>query len=102
MTLPPSRAEILAALQDPQHNDLASRVAEAMTAYSRAFEDEANRRGSLENIRLPAPTDEVEAVALEIFLGEIVARRRSREDFQGNGKRREDRPRPACPRYRQA
>jgi hypothetical protein len=73
MTLPPSRAEILAALQDPQHNDIASRVAEAMTAYGRAFEDEANRRGSLETIRLPAPTGEVEAVALEIFLGEIRA-----------------------------
>jgi hypothetical protein len=28
---------------------------------------------SLENIRLPAPTDEIEAVALEIFLGEIRA-----------------------------
>jgi hypothetical protein len=73
MTLPPSRAEILAALQDQQHNDIASRVAEAMAAYGRAFEDDANRRDSLENIRLPAPTDEIEAVALEIFLGEIRA-----------------------------
>jgi hypothetical protein len=71
MTVPPSRAEILAALQDPQHNDLASRVANALTAYGRAFEGQANRRGSLETIRLPAPTDEVEAVALEMFLGEI-------------------------------
>jgi hypothetical protein len=74
MTVPPSRAEILAALQDPQRNDIASRVAEAITAYTRAFEDAANRRGSLENIRLPAPTDEVEAVALEMFLGEMRAR----------------------------
>ena len=73
MTLPPSRAEILAALQDPQHNVIASRVADAMAAYCRAFEDEANRRGSLENIRLPAPTGEIEAVALEMFLGEIRA-----------------------------
>jgi hypothetical protein len=63
----------LAALADPQQNDLASRVAAAMTAYSRAFEDAANRHGSLENIRLPAPTDEIESVALEVFLGEIRA-----------------------------
>jgi hypothetical protein len=50
----------LAALQDLQHNDLASHVADALAAYGRAFEDEANRRGSLENIRLPAPTDEID------------------------------------------
>jgi hypothetical protein len=66
MTLPPSRAEILAALQDPQLNILASRVAVAMAAYGRALEEEARRRGSLEFIELPAPIDEVEAVALEI------------------------------------
>jgi hypothetical protein len=71
MSLPPSRAEILAALQDPQHNDLASRVADAIAAYDRALEEEANRRFYPENIRLPAPTGEIEAVALEFFLGEI-------------------------------
>ena len=71
MTLPPSRAEILAALQDKNYNPLASRVAEAMTAYRLAFEDEAYRRGSLELIELPVPTDEIEAFALEIFLLQI-------------------------------
>jgi hypothetical protein len=73
MNLPPSRAEILAALQDKNYNPLASRVAEAMTAYRLAFEDEARRRGSLELIELPAPTDEVEAFALELFLVETRA-----------------------------
>jgi hypothetical protein len=68
MTLPPSRAEILAALQDTDYNPLASRVAEAMTAYRLAFQEDARRRGSLELIELPAPTDEVEAFALELFL----------------------------------
>ena len=71
MTLPPSRVEIVAALHDTNYNPLASRVAEAMTAYRLAFEDEARRRGSLELIELPAPTDEVEAFALEIFLVQI-------------------------------
>jgi hypothetical protein len=73
MTARPSRAEILAALQDKNYNPLASRVAEAMTAYRLAFEYEARRRGSLELIELLAPTDGVEAFALEIFLLEIRA-----------------------------
>jgi len=71
MTLPPTRAEILAALQDTRHNVLAARVAEAMTAYRLAFQADARRCDSLELIELPAPTDEVEAFALEIFLVQI-------------------------------
>jgi hypothetical protein len=73
MTVPPTRAQILAALQDSAENPLAARVAGAVAAYGRAFEEEAHRRGGLEFIRLPAPTDEVEAVALELFLDEIRA-----------------------------
>jgi hypothetical protein len=69
MTVPPSRAEILAALQDPTPSALGSRIAKAITAYARAFDDEALR----EIIRLPTPTDEVEAVALELFLDEMRA-----------------------------
>ncbi len=65
----PSRAEILAALQDPQPSPLASAVFDAITVYARAFDKEAHR----EIIRLPAPTGEVEAVALEIFLDEMRA-----------------------------
>jgi hypothetical protein len=71
MTLPPSRVEIVAALHDTNYNPLASRVAEAITAYAFAFQADAWRRGSLELIELPAPTDEVEAFALEIFLVQI-------------------------------
>jgi hypothetical protein len=71
MNRPPSRAQILAALQDTNYNPLASRVSEATTAYRRAFDDEARRRGGLDMIELPAPTDEIDTVALEIFLQEI-------------------------------
>jgi hypothetical protein len=74
MTVPPSRAEILAALQDKNYNPLASRVAEAMTAYRLAFEEEARRRGGLEFIQLPAPTNEVEAFTLDMFRREIRAK----------------------------
>jgi hypothetical protein len=58
-------------LQDPKPSTLASRLAKAITAYTRAFEDEAHRRNSFEPIRLPVPRDEVEASALELFLDEI-------------------------------
>ena len=71
MTIPPIRTQIIAALQDPKANAIADRVAEAVTAYGRALEEEANRRGSLDNIRLPAPTNEIESVALELFMDEI-------------------------------
>jgi hypothetical protein len=71
MIRPPSRAEILAALQDTNYNRLASRVDEATTAYRLAFEEEARRRGGLDMIELPAPTGEIEAIALEIFLHEM-------------------------------
>jgi hypothetical protein len=71
MTLPPSRAEILAALQDTDYNPLAFCVAEAMTAYRLAFQEDARSRGSFKTIWLPAPTGAVESVALEIFLHEI-------------------------------
>jgi hypothetical protein len=71
MTLPPSRAEILAALQDPNPHPLADRVADALDALARSFSDEAARGGSLEHIRLPAPTNEVEGVALELFMQQV-------------------------------
>jgi hypothetical protein len=63
----------LAALQDTNYNPLASRLAEALTAYGFAFREDARQRGSLEFIQLPTPTDEVEAVALEIVLDQIRA-----------------------------
>jgi hypothetical protein len=69
MNLPPSRAEILAALHDATPSALGSRLMDAVTAYCRAFDKEAH----CEIIRLPAPTDEVEAVALELFLDEMRA-----------------------------
>jgi hypothetical protein len=73
MNKQPSRAEIIAALNDPNPNPLADSIADAIAKYSRAFADEATRRGGLKHIRLPAPTTEVEAVAFELFVEQIKA-----------------------------
>jgi len=73
MTLPPSRAEILAALQDPKPNALAERVAVALDKCASAFARDAEQRGGFERITLPAPADEVESVALELFMQQLRA-----------------------------
>jgi hypothetical protein len=69
----PLRSQILDAVQHADFNPLACRVARAVADYELAFEDEAHRCGSFDYIRLPAPTDEIEAVALDLFLYEVHA-----------------------------
>ena len=69
----PSRAQILDAVRHADFNPLACRVARAVADYELAFEDEAHRCGSFEYIRLPAPTDEADAVALDFLLHEVRA-----------------------------
>jgi hypothetical protein len=65
----PSRSQILASVQRADFNPLACRVARAVADYELAFDAEARRCGSFEYIRLAPPTDEIEAVALDLFLG---------------------------------
>jgi hypothetical protein len=67
------RSQILDSVQHADFNPLACRVARAVADYELAFEDEAHRCGSFDYIRLPAPTDEIEAVALDLFLYEVHA-----------------------------
>jgi hypothetical protein len=45
----------------------------ALADYELAFDNEARRCGSFDYIRLTAPADEIEAVALDLFLGEAHA-----------------------------
>jgi hypothetical protein len=74
MIFSPSRAEILDAVQHADFNPLACRVARALADYELAFSAEAQRCGSFDYIRLSPPTDEIEAVALDLFLDEAQAR----------------------------
>jgi hypothetical protein len=74
MMFSPSRAEILASVQRADFNPLACRVARALADYELAFDAEAHRCGSFEYIRLSPPTDEIEAIALDLFLDEAHAR----------------------------
>jgi hypothetical protein len=71
MTLHASRAQILDAVRHADFNPLACRVARAVADYELAFAGEARRCGSFDYIRLPAPTDEIESVALDIFLTQM-------------------------------
>jgi hypothetical protein len=73
MMFSPSRTEILDAVQHADFNPLACRVVRALADYELAFNAEAHRCGSIEYIRLSPPTDEFEAVALDLFLEEAHA-----------------------------
>jgi hypothetical protein len=66
----PSRSQILDAVQNADFNPLACRVARAVADYELAFEGEAHRCGSFDYVQLPAPTNEIEAVALAIALSQ--------------------------------
>jgi hypothetical protein len=70
VTLHPTRGQILASVRRADFNPVACRVARALADYELAFDAEARRRGSFDYIRLAAPTDEIEAVALDLFLDE--------------------------------
>ena len=73
MLFSPSRAQIIASVQRADFNPLACRVARALADYELAFSVEARRCGSFDYIRLLPPTDEIEAVALDLFLDEAHA-----------------------------
>jgi hypothetical protein len=60
----------LDAVQRADFNPLACRVARAVADYELAFDAEARRCGSFDYIRLAALADEIEAVALDLFLRE--------------------------------
>lgn len=66
----PSRSQIIASVQRADFNPLACRVARALADYELAFDAEARRCGSFDYIRLSPPADEIEAFALDLFLGE--------------------------------
>ena len=74
MLFSPSRAQILDAVRHADFNPIACRVARAVADYELAFEYEARRCGSFDYIRLRAPDDAIESVALEILLDEVHAR----------------------------
>jgi hypothetical protein len=74
MTHHPSRDQIIDAIQHADFNPLACRVSRAVADYELAFEYEAHRCGSFDYIRLRAPIDEIEAVALDFVLHEVHAR----------------------------
>jgi hypothetical protein len=69
----PTRAELLAALDDPNSgNPLATAIAAVITSYGNALADQANRAGAFPNpLVLPTPQTELEAFALELFTEEI-------------------------------
>lgn len=71
----PTRAELAAALDDPDPaNPLARALAAALEAYTAAFETSVSRAGGFKGaIVVPAPKTEVEAFALEILSREFSA-----------------------------
>jgi hypothetical protein len=69
----PTRAELLAALDDPNPgNPLAVAIAETLAGYAKQLADQAKRAGAWPNpVVLPAPATELEVFALELFTEEI-------------------------------
>ena len=72
---PPTRAELIAALDDPDPaNPLAQAVAACVSAYADELNNQASCRGAWPNpLVLPAPATEVEAFALELFMQQMIA-----------------------------
>ena len=69
----PTRAELLAALDDPSSgNPLTTAIAAVITFYQNALADQAARAGAFPNpLVLPVPQTELEAFALELFTEEM-------------------------------
>ena len=69
----PTRAELLAALDDPNPgNQLAVAISETLAGYAKQLADQADRAGAWPNpVVLSAPATELEAFALELFTEEI-------------------------------
>jgi hypothetical protein len=72
MTIP-TRAEILAAMNDPDPaNPLAAAIGAAIMAFGDALNAQVERAGAIPDpVVLPAPTTEIEAFALELFVQEL-------------------------------
>jgi hypothetical protein len=75
MPAQPTRAELLAALSDPDPaNPLAVAVSQTLERYTKQLAEQAGRNGAWPNpLILPAPVSETEAFALELFMNEIAA-----------------------------
>jgi hypothetical protein len=73
MQLPPIPPHISAALADADpSNPIARSVADALRAYAVHFDEIVRRNGGFdEPIELPVPRDELEAVALTLFMTEL-------------------------------
>ena len=75
MPAQPTRAQLLAALNDPDPaNPLAVAVSETLERYTKQLAEQASRNGAWPNpLMLPAPATEIEAFALELFMKEMTA-----------------------------
>jgi hypothetical protein len=73
MTAIPTRAELVAALADPDPaNPLAAAIGAAIMAFGDALNTQVERAGAIPDpFLLPAPTTEVEAFALDVFVREL-------------------------------
>lgn len=75
MPAQPTRAELLAALNDPDPaNPLAVAIAQTLERYTQQLAKQAGRKGAWHNpLVVPAPATEIEAFALELFMKEMDA-----------------------------
>lgn len=71
--VPPTRAELLAALEDHNvDNPLAVAISAVIASYANELNQQASRAGAIPNpVILPMPQTELEAFALELFSEEI-------------------------------
>jgi len=69
----PTRAELLAALDDPNpDNPLAVAIGNVLASYAIELNQQADRAGASPNpLVLPTPQTEIEAFALELFTEEM-------------------------------
>jgi hypothetical protein len=82
----PTRAELMAAIADPDmSNPLAAEIALAITAYADELNRQMERGGAMPNpLVLPAPATEIEAFALELFANEFTAASGTRVKIKGD------------------
>lgn len=70
----PSHEQILLALDDPKpDNAIALELARCLNSYSRALDQQSQRANGYPNpLRLAAPSNSIEAFALEMFKKELT------------------------------
>ncbi len=75
MSKVPTRAELMAAITDPDmSNPLAAKIAAVIVEYTTALHQQMERACAMPDpLVLPAPTTEIEAFALELFAHELAA-----------------------------